>query len=171
MHLSFPAHCDVNPYHLAVSEYFLQNNHTNIIPDRQQISIVCHSPILYRIAAISISNPIWLTSLPVYTSLLHNHIIYGDCYDCHVTKVHYVIYTGKNIWQIAPCSLYTVEHGYNELFYNEFMVITNLSLHPVVISVFHCSSFTRNYSYNKFYAWELSVLYICVPLYLRPISY
>ena len=36
---------------------------------------------------------------------------------------------------------YTVEHGYNELFYNEFMVITNLSLHPVVISVFHCSSF------------------------------
>ena len=37
--------------------------------------------------------------------------------------------------------LYTVEHGYNEFFYNEFMVITNLSLHPVVISVFHCSSF------------------------------
>ena len=40
--------------------------------------------------------------------------------------------------------LHTVEHRYNELFYNEFMVITNLSLHPVVISVFHCSSFIIN---------------------------
>ena len=30
----------------------------------------------------------------------------------------------------------------NEFFYNKlFMVITNLSLHPVVISMFHCSSF------------------------------
>ena len=35
--------------------------------------------------------------------------------------------------------VHTVEHGYNELFYNEFMVITNLFLHPVVISVFHCT--------------------------------
>ena len=36
---------------------------------------------------------------------------------------------------------HAVEHRYNEFFYNEFMVITNQSLHPVVISVLHCSSF------------------------------
>ena len=43
----------------------------------------------------------------------------------------YVNCTGLVVPVIHVC---TVEHGYNELFYNEFMVITNLSLHPVVIS-------------------------------------
>ena len=44
-------------------------------------------------------------------------------------------------WLGTLAMITPIEHGYNELFYNEFMVITNLSLHPVVISVFHCSSF------------------------------
>ena len=48
-----------------------------------------------------------------------------------------VLHRSENILYLSNA----IMHGYNEFFYNEFMVITNQSLHPVVISVFHCSSF------------------------------
>ena len=83
-----------------------------------------------------LSNGYHRKNLPTFASYCSEKEFCGkSCFRYHSTFL--VI-----MYQLVQlCYNYTVEHGYNELFYNEFMVIMNLSLHPVVISVFHCSSF------------------------------
>ena len=87
-----------------------------------------------------------MQDLEPFTCMLHVQHVLVMFFACFNEFCSHIGIKDRVLGEVTPSYIgdkeATVEHGYNEFLYNEFMVIMNLSLHPVVISVFHCSSFT-----------------------------